>query len=793
MGSIRFVARADGRRRWRGLLAITLLIAVAGGVVITSVAGARRTSSAYERLRHETRSSEAAVDLFDGVDTKFASRIGRLENVAGWAQLTVWAGGIRDRVSVDTPIVAAVDERFGHSVDRSILVRGRRDRTVEEVVLPENVASLHNLDLGDRMRIGTYAPQQLAALRSSTTRPPAPQGPTITLRVVGIDRRAGDLTTQGQQTGILFLSPRVFRAYHRDVLSFTALVRVRFGEGSNRGFASRVRGISKSRDDVEFDTGGLDAGGIDDSLRVLGAGLLLFGGIGALAALATITVLVSRWSAGALTQQSAEHALGMTTRQRALALSLPLVPAVGVGTVLATASALAASPLMPIGDARPIEPHPGFALDGLVLGIGALAMLIILTLLCFGSALLVTRRSRWDGARRLPRVWTSRWSAIANAARLPVPAVIGSRMALERGSGTTAVASRSALAAAALGVAGIVAALIAGTSLGRVVDEPARSAWHFDAIVIGGRGLSADPNACGPRHSSLEAEPAIAAIAAMCDSSVTVDGRGVHAMGIRHMRGVITPTILRGRAPTRRTEIALGEKTIARLSKTLGDHVVVAGSNRKRTVRIVGTTLFPTPTPHDAVILADGALMAAPELARFGEGSFPQVVIRWRPGTDRAAAIDRVTKISGAPPIPPIRPAEINRLLQVDRLPAILALLGLVSVGHAVRTNGHRRRRDLALLQTLGFRSRQVVATIGAQALTLVLVGLVIGIPVGIGLGRLVWGWIARGVGIAPDASIPLVAIGLTIIGALLGGALVAAFPARSATRIHPAAALRSE
>ncbi|MEP6625808.1 MAG: FtsX-like permease family protein, partial [Acidimicrobiia bacterium] len=181
----------------------------------------------------------------------------------------------------------------------------------------------------------------------------------------------------------------------------------------------------------------------------------------------------------------------------------------------------------------------------------------------------------------------------------------------------------------------------------------------------------------------------------------------------------------------------------------------------------------------------------------FGGGSTPQVVIRWRPGINRAAAIDRVTKVSGAPPIPPIRPAEINRLLQVDRMPAILAaflaFLGLVGIGHAVVTNGQRRRRDLAMLQTLGFRSRQLVATIGAQALTLMLVGLVIGIPVGIVLGRIVWGWIARGVGIAPDASIPLMAILLTVIGAILGAALVAAFPARSATRIHPATALRSE
>jgi hypothetical protein len=40
------VARSDVRRRWRSLLALALIVGVAGGIVLAAVAGARRTESA---------------------------------------------------------------------------------------------------------------------------------------------------------------------------------------------------------------------------------------------------------------------------------------------------------------------------------------------------------------------------------------------------------------------------------------------------------------------------------------------------------------------------------------------------------------------------------------------------------------------------------------------------------------------------------------------------------------------------------------------------------------------------
>lgn len=58
MNTVFTLARADLRSRWRGWLSIALLLAVAGGVVLTTAAGARRTDTAYARLLRSSRGAD---------------------------------------------------------------------------------------------------------------------------------------------------------------------------------------------------------------------------------------------------------------------------------------------------------------------------------------------------------------------------------------------------------------------------------------------------------------------------------------------------------------------------------------------------------------------------------------------------------------------------------------------------------------------------------------------------------------------------------------------------------------
>ncbi len=91
------------------------------------------------------------------------------------------------------------------------------------------------------------------------------------------------------------------------------------------------------------------------------------------------------------------------------------------------------------------------------------------------------------------------------------------------------------------------------------------------------------------------------------------------------------------------------------------------------------------------------------------------------------------------------------------------------------------------------FVRSQVVASVLSQAVTFVLDGLVIGVPVGVALGRWTWRLTAAGLGFADDAEIPLLA--LALVGPIAVGAalLVASAPAWWAARTRPATILRTE
>jgi ABC-type antimicrobial peptide transport system permease subunit len=97
----------------------------------------------------------------------------------------------------------------------------------------------------------------------------------------------------------------------------------------------------------------------------------------------------------------------------------------------------------------------------------------------------------------------------------------------------------------------------------------------------------------------------------------------------------------------------------------------------------------------------------------------------------------------------------------------------------------------VALLKVLGFVRRQVLVAMCWQAMTVVAVGLVIGVPLGIIAGRVVWRLFASHLGAVPVAIIP-VGLVCTVCAVIVVGALALALaPAALAVRVQPAEALR--
>jgi predicted lysophospholipase L1 biosynthesis ABC-type transport system permease subunit len=126
-------------------------------------------------------------------------------------------------------------------------------------------------------------------------------------------------------------------------------------------------------------------------------------------------------------------------------------------------------------------------------------------------------------------------------------------------------------------------------------------------------------------------------------------------------------------------------------------------------------------------------------------------------------------------------------------LAGILAVLGLAALGQFAVLSARRRRRDFAILKTLGLVRRQLRAVTTWQVTTLTGLALLVGLPVGVAAGHWAWGLFAGDVGLSSAAITPVPLVLLMVPGAVLAANAIALPPGRHCARLDPAAVLRSE
>jgi putative ABC transport system permease protein len=309
--------------------------------------------------------------------------------------------------------------------------------------------------------------------------------------------------------------------------------------------------------------------------------------------------------------------------------------------------------------------------------------------------------------------------------------------------------------------------------------------------------------------AALRADPKVAGYARGGFANVRIGGVSLMALNIDGS-GPVRPVITDGAAPAADDEIALGAATMRAAHSAIGRTVDVVpdqaeGSPKPVRMRVVGTVIVP-PNPFSATRLGDCAAVTVPGLLRIDPrsaehtGSFP-FLVRFAPGVNRDAGLAAVAKDLKGIPNPFIFPAEqpgsIASLARIADVPVLLSgLLALLAVGtlaHTLVSSTRRRRRDLAILKTLGFVRQQVRGTLAWQATTLAAIALFIGLPTGIAGGR--WGWriFAGQLGVLPDPVVPLIAIFIAVPAALILINVVAVLPGWAAARTQPATVLRTE
>ena len=243
------------------------------------------------------------------------------------------------------------------------------------------------------------------------------------------------------------------------------------------------------------------------------------------------------------------------------------------------------------------------------------------------------------------------------------------------------------------------------------------------------------------------------------------------------------------------------------------------GTGARRTMRIVGVAVFPSFSRGGfaATDLGNGAAVPASVLSvrstpsattacRTSATCYNFFLIRYKPGTNLAATAAGLTAAvhaNGCPPGPVScsvitdqRPSDIKNYTGIRDTPlvlgAVVALLAVGTLAHVLFTSVHRRRRDLAVLKTLGLSRSQLQRVVAWEASSLAAVALLVGLP----LGALAGGHGPCSPGPSESPGKPASrcrSILLAIPAALLLANLIAAPPGWAAARIRPAHVLRSE
>ena len=786
MGIVGLLWRARLRGSLRRVLALVLLTALGGGIALAVAAGARRTNDVQDAVIDLSSSSEVGASSGPGDPEEAARIMDSLPAVGDFSQLVGFQTLLPGTTLPNIVSLALYSDPV--DVDRPLVLDGRLPATAEEIFLNETSAAEAGATVGDELLV------QLAAPDYSEVFPPE------TMVVVGVGLFADEVYED--ETGVkpAVVYAKAFVDAHRDQIAWGA-AGATVAPGATR--AELVRQLL----DAEFTIDNDAEAGRDQargSIRPLVATLWALSG---LAGLATIVVVGQAFRMLVRRRPGESQTLSAMGcgRSTLLAADLAVALAVAVAGVLGSvAVAIVASPLFPQGEGRRISELRGVDVDLVVLGLGGLALLVALSGVVAG-----TSAGRAQRADLRPGM---------------APGALGARPAMSTGVRFATGRRRlvGTVGGVAAGMIGVVAAVVFTGSMSSLVARPDLAGFSWE--VMGRESyITIDTAAVADEVGD---DPDIERVTGLSFNDVSVDGTPIPASVWEAVKGSPWPPVVTGRAPQGPDEIMLSPRSLAEIGSEVGDTITVAFSTSvdqekpmEVEMAVVGTAVSPsigipgTDTPrldegvlvrHEDIVRIEEQIAAETGLPLCGdEGADFETCVDIEYGSavlfDLADGVDPGSVEARFPdglpddlevPTEWFTSAEPSEVTQAARAVDVLTYLVVILLIGVMATVAHNllgfvreRSDDFAVLRAVGFTRRQVRSTVLWQSGVVVVLAVVVALPVGVALGRGLYQSFAGGIGVIVQPVVPVAALALVVVGAVVLVQAVALLPARRARR----------
>jgi ABC-type lipoprotein release transport system permease subunit len=825
----RFIATF--RVRWSGYLTVVLLVALLGGLSMASIAGARRTQNSYATLM--TRVNSSQLIGLTGVSNPTISEQGYSPALIETLEHLRYVKDVKSIVDLNLiplnakgePIPGTEGQSFSGSVDgeqftqdRVIITNGNLPSTkkLDQFAMDATTARLLGLHLDQVVKFVAFSNKEVGLLESlSPDQALKKLVPSLRFRATLVSTGAvqphdllQDQVDQGNNSVSLFTPALTKHLLTCCVNTSISALQLVGGSAHQNQVESEIAKALPRGLPFDFTAISQIESTASQTLRPESIALATFGLIAALAMLVIAGQIVGRRLRFNAPDLAVLRALGATPSVTVLDGLVGIVLAVVAGSILAGVVAIALSPLGLLGPIRPYLPS-GINVDWTVVGLGVTVAMVTLVALAVGFALRVAPRQS-TSRHYVAKVRGSSTARVAANASMPVSVVTGIRLALEPGSGRSAVPVRSAILGTVFAIMIVMSTITFGASLHTLVARPSLYGWNWTYEMNGGGGLGDIPAAGAAKL--LDHNEYVSQWSGVYFGILKIDGEDTSVMGASP-HAEVSPPILSGHGFDAVNQVVLGEATLAQLHKQVGDSVEVSVDGTTTKLRIVGTSTLPTIGVGgiDHLEMGSGAILSyklipASQRNLFDVPAGPNaILVRIKPGVNHQAALRSLSATlvklggnnNGAQAQSVQRPAQIINYGSLGSTPVVLggalALGAVVAMELTLITSVRRRRRDLALLKILGFTRRQVAAAITWQSSVATAIGTAIGVPLGVLLGRFLWDLFAHEIYAVPRPNVPILSVVLIVASALVLANVVAAIPGRVAARTPTALLLRAE